>query len=411
MSLHPNLLAALRRISTGVPPSGDDALALADLPLEFLPELREIACQRRDIFYGRTLTFSPKVFLPLTNLCRNRCDYCSFRRSPGDPGEYTMTPDDLRASFEAAQAEGCVEALFCLGDTPETGFREYRALLRTFGQESTADYLEWAGALALEYGLLPHTNAGILSAEEMARLKKVNVSLGLMLENISPRLCEKGMPHYKAPDKRPHVRVKMIREAGELRIPFTTGLLIGIGETRRERIETLLALRELHRSYGHIQEVIVQNFRARPAIVMEDSPEPNEDELSMTIALARIILDDEISVQAPPNLNPGSLEMLINSGLNDFGGVSPVTPDFINPLHPWPHLEGLERGANELGFELRPRTPIYDRYRRKGGFLDASLERATDEAMRRLRGIASVRELSRARTEVPTSAPSARMER
>lgn len=403
MSLHPNLSATLRRISAGVPPSAEDALALAELPLESLSEIRELACQRRDLFYGRTLTFSPKVFLPLTNLCRNRCDYCSFRRSPGDPGEYTMTPDDLRESFEAARSEGCVEALFCLGDTPETGFREYRALLKSFGRESTADYLEWAGALALEYGLLPHTNAGILSAEEMARLKRVNVSLGLMLENISPRLCEKGMPHHKAPDKRPHVRVKMIREAGELRIPFTTGLLIGIGETRRERIETLLAIRDLHRSYGHIQEVIVQNFRARPAIVMEDSPEPNEDELSMTIALARIILDDEISVQAPPNLNPGALETLIRSGLNDFGGVSPVTPDFINPLHPWPHLEGLERGANELGFDLRPRTPLYDRYRRKGGYLDASLEQATDEAIDRLGRVKSVRELSHHRSDPRTT--------
>ncbi|MCA9576165.1 MAG: radical SAM protein, partial [Myxococcales bacterium] len=181
----------------------EHALQLAGLPSDLVPALLERASARRDALFGKALTFSPKVFLPLTNLCRNHCDYCSFRRSPGDPGEHTMSPTELRERFEQARLEGCVEALFCLGDTPETGFREYRAQLRTWGQASTADYLEWAGELALEYGLLPHTNAGILTREEMQRLARVNVSLGLMLENVSPRLCEKGMPHHKAPDKRP----------------------------------------------------------------------------------------------------------------------------------------------------------------------------------------------------------------
>ena len=385
---------ALLRAASGEIPSDEEAFALGELPLESLPELTAAAAARRDRARGRALTFSPKVFLPLTNLCRNRCDYCSFRRSPGDPGEHTMSPDELRATFEAARATGCVEALFCLGDTPETGFRDYRAQLRAYGHDRTTDYLEWAGALALEYGLLPHTNAGILSEADMRRLKRVNVSLGLMLENVSPRLCEKGMPHHKAPDKRPHVRLKMTAEAGALAIPFTSGLLIGIGETRRERVETLLAIRALHREHGHIQEVIVQNFRARPSIAMESSPEPNELELAHCIALARLVLDDDVSVQAPPNLNPGTLETLVSSGIDDFGGVSPVTPDFINPAHPWPHLGQLERECEALGFTLHPRLPIYERHLAREGFLEPSLLPHVEAARARLARAKNVGELA-----------------
>jgi FO synthase len=396
MNLPESQKCALQRAASGATPSEDEALALGELSLDALPELTAIAASRRDRLRGRVLTFSPKVFLPLTNLCRNRCDYCSFRRSPGDSGEHTMRPDELRRTFEAARETGCVEALFCLGDTPETGFREYRALLRSFGHERTTDYLEWAGELALEHGLLPHTNAGILSAPDMIRLKRVNVSLGLMLENVSPRLCEKGMPHHRAPDKRPRVRIAMTDEAGELRIPFTSGLLIGIGETRRERVETLLAIRSLHRKHGHIQEVIVQNFRARPAIAMESSPEPNELELAHTIALARVILDDDVSVQAPPNLNPGTLETLVASGIDDFGGISPVTPDFINPRHPWPHLGELERECEALGFTLRPRLPIYERHILRAGFLHPSLIARVDAARLRLARVRSVGELAAA---------------
>jgi FO synthase len=403
MNLPESQKSALLRAASGEVPSEEDAFALGELPREALPELTAAAASRRDRIRGRVLTFSPKVFLPLTNLCRNRCDYCSFRRSPGDDGEHTMRPDELRRVFEAARETGCVEALFCLGDTPETGFREYRALLRTFGHERTTDYLEWGGALALEYGLLPHTNAGILSAPDMQRLKRVNVSLGLMLENVSPRLCEKGMPHHKAPDKRPHVRLKMTDEAGALRIPFTSGLLIGIGETRRERVETLLAIRALHRTHGHIQEVIVQNFRARPAIAMESSPEPNELDLAHTIALARVILDDDVSVQAPPNLNPGTLETLVASGIDDFGGISPVTPDFINPRHPWPHLGELERECESLGFTLRPRLPIYERHLAREGFLEPSLVAHVEAASARLSRVRGVHDLSSSsRSREPT---------
>jgi FO synthase len=335
--------------------------------------LCEVARARRDRAWGRTLTFSPKVFLPITNLCRNHCDYCSFRRSPGDAGEWTMSPDEVRSWLHRAREQGCIEALFCLGDTPETGFRDYRALLHAWGHERTVDYLRWAAEEALAAGLLPHTNAGILTREDMIALRPVNVSLGLMLENVSDRLCERGMPHHRAPDKRPAKRVQMTREAGELRIPFTSGLLIGIGETVEERIETMLTIRRLHREYGHIGEVIVQNFRAHPDTPMSSATEPALYELAATIALARLILDDDVSVQAPPNLNLASMATLIEAGINDFGGVSPVSPDYINPRHPWPHVDQLREACETKGFRLEPRLPLYPAHLDAPGFVDASL--------------------------------------
>jgi FO synthase len=277
-----------------------------------------------------------------------------------------------------------VEALFCLGDKPEGAFSAYRRTLDTLGHGSTVDYLVWAGEHALERELLPHTNAGVLSAAEMLRLRASNVSLGLMLENISPRLCEKGMPHHRAPDKRPDRRMRMIMEAGELAIPFTTGILIGIGETRRERIESLLAIREAHEKHGHIQEVIVQNFTPRPGIVMEEIDEQADQEMAHAVAMARLILPPEISVQAPPNLNPARTALLIRAGINDFGGISPVTPDYINPRHPWPHLVVLSQACAELGFELRPRLPIYPRYAEQDRFLDERLREPTRRAAQRV---------------------------
>ncbi|MEM7135065.1 MAG: 7,8-didemethyl-8-hydroxy-5-deazariboflavin synthase CofG [Myxococcota bacterium] len=357
------------------PMSEEDARVLASLPTS---DLCAAARARRDRAWGRVLTYSPKVFLPITNLCRNRCDYCSFRRSPGDPGEWTMSPDEVRSWLARAKAQGCIEALFCLGDTPETGFREYRALLRSWGHDSTVDYLHWAAEEAIAQGLLPHTNAGILTRDEMARLRAVNVSLGLMLETVSTRLCQKGMPHHRAPDKRPAKRVAMTREAGELKIPFTSGLLIGIGETQDERIDTLLAIRSLHREYGHIQEVIVQNFRAHPATPMGGHAEPTEEELARTVALARLVLDDEVSVQAPPNLSPASARTLIDAGINDFGGISPVSPDYINPKHPWPLVERLSIECTQAGFSLEPRLPVYPSHLEAGDFVDPSLRPSVD---------------------------------
>jgi FO synthase len=338
-----------------------EALALVEAPIAG-GELLAAAATVRDRAFGRVVTFSPKVFLPLTNLCRNRCDYCSFRRSPGQAGEWTMTPDEVDAALRRAADQGCAEALFCLGDTPEDVFPSYRRTLAGFGHASTVDYLAAAGARALAHGLLPHTNAGLLDEVAMARLRRVNVSLGLMLESASARLAEPGMPHHCAPDKRPDRRLGMIETAGRLRIPFTTGILVGIGETRRERIESLLAIRRLHRAHGHIQEVIVQNFRAVAGTRMAAAPEPQAEVVVDAVALARLILDPEVSLQAPPNLNPSSVEALLGAGINDLGGVSPVTPDYINPRHPWPQLATLADRLAAAGFRLTPRAAIYDRY-------------------------------------------------
>jgi FO synthase len=352
---------ALCRAADGTPLTDAEALALVDAPVPPV-ELAAAAAFARSRAFGRVVTFSPKAFLPLTNLCRNRCDYCSFRRSPGDDGEWTMRPDEVDAWLERAAREGCGEALFCLGDTPEAAFSAYRRTLASFGRTSTVDYLVWSAERALERGLLPHTNAGLLDGAAMTRLRACNVSLGLMLENVSARLCQPGMPHHKAPDKRPEKRLAMLEEAGRLKIPFTTGILVGIGETRRERVESLLAIRQLHRAYGHIQEVIVQNFRAVDGVPMAEMPEPDEATVTDAIALGRLILDADVSLQAPPNLNPSSTAALLAAGVNDFGGISPVTPDYINPRHPWPHLEALANACAAAGFVLTPRPPIYDRF-------------------------------------------------
>ncbi len=364
--------------------SDDEALALADPSPALADELRAAAAAVRDRIAGKVVTYSPKVFLPLTNLCRNRCDYCSFRRSPGDDGEWTMTREEVTSQIVRARELGCAEALFCLGDKPEKAFSSYRRTLASLGHASTVDYLHEGATIALEHGLLPHTNAGLLTEDEMLRLKAVNVSLGLMLEQASARLCEPGMPHHRAPDKRPEKRLAMIEAAGRLRIPFTTGILVGIGETRRERVESLLGIRRLHRAHGHVQEVIVQNFRAVAGVPMAHAPEPDEDEVTLSVALARLVLDDDVSVQAPPNLNPASAAALLASGIDDFGGISPLTPDYINPRHPWPHLDALGDACARAGFTLRPRASIYDRFVARDGFLHPGLLAPTRAVQARL---------------------------
>lgn len=377
------------------PLSVKGALSLAELSHFDVPALCEAAAARRDRSWGKRLTFSPKVFLPLTNLCRNFCDYCSFRKSPGDPGEWTMSHAQVDEWLTRGYEHGAVEALFCLGDTPESVFPSYRKTLASAGHASTVDFIAWASERALALGLLPHTNAGVLSKADMVRLRAVNVSLGLMLENISDRLCDKGMPHHRARDKRPKVRVQMTREAGELKIPFTSGILLGIGETRRERVESLLAIRALHEEHGHIQEVIVQNFRTKPEIPMAMSPEPEDYEVAHAVALARLILPDEVSVQAPPNLNPHATSLLIAAGINDFGGISPVTPDYINPGHPWPHLERLYVLSEAEGFCLAPRLPIYDAFAQGALWLDDTLHATVRSEAERLRSVTHPSALAR----------------
>ncbi len=361
-------------MQTSIEPIGSveiqETLELADEPVELLMAR---ARQVRDCAWGTTITFSPKVFLPLTNLCKNFCDYCSFRRSPKQAGMWTMRPDEVDDWLLRGRQQHCVEALFCLGDKPESTFESYRDLLAGWGFSSTVDYLGWAGRQALGRDLLPHTNAGILSLADMTVLKSVNVSLGLMLESASDRLCEPGQVHHHAPDKRPAVRIQMIDEAGQLKIPFTTGILIGIGETLRERVEALFEIRRLHRAHGHIQEVIVQNFRAHVSTQMAAAMEPPAVEVGHTVALARLILDPEISLQAPPNLNHDDVPLLVDAGINDLGGISPLTPDYINPGHPWPHLQKLASVLYAGGFSLRPRLPIYDSYVERPDFLDEGL--------------------------------------
>ena len=335
------------------------------------------ASARRDAAWGRTLTYSPKVFLPVTNLCRDRCTYCTFRKDPDDPDAWTMQPDEIRAWSARGRAVGCIEALMCLGDKPERAFPAYRTLLADLGHGTTAEYLHRACAIALDAGLLPHSNAGILTRDEMRALKPVNVSLGLMLENVSPRLRGRGEVHQWAPDKEPGVRLQMLREAGELAIPFTTGLLIGIGETLAERVDTLFAIRDLHRAHGHIQEVIVQNFRTKPTIRRSDAPEPDAADLARTVAVARLVLDSDVSVQAPPNLSsPDDHALLVAAGLNDWGGISPLTPDYVNPEAPWPHVALLADTCRAAGYALRPRLPIYERWIDRPGFLDPGLRAA-----------------------------------
>lgn len=364
--------------------SHEAALTLADAPEPEIRRLMRQAARVRDAAWGRRLTYSPKVFLPITNLCRNRCTYCAFRRSAGDLGEWTMTPAEIERSLGEARHRGCVEALLCLGDTPETAFPAYRKTLTAFGQDSTVAYLEWASRSALGAGLLPHTNAGILAEAAMQRLKAVNVSLGLMLENVSDRLCKKGMPHHRAPDKKPERRLAMLEAAGRLRIPFTTGILVGIGETRRERVQALLAIRDAHRRYGHVQEVIVQNFVPHAGTELSAAGEPADSEIAHAVALARLVLPADISVQAPPNLNPARTALLVAAGINDFGGISPLTPDFINPDRPWPNIAALSERVFELGFELVPRLPIYDGFVSKPGFLDSALRPSVERARERL---------------------------
>ena len=371
-AVRPALVATLARAAAGERLSRDEAVALLDDPACTEP-LLDVAGARRDAHWGTTVTYSPKVFLPVTNLCRDRCTYCTFRKDPGDPDAWTMLPEDIAAWSARGRALGCKEALLCLGDKPEIAFREYRATLASLGHATTAEYVERASAIALECGLLPHTNAGLLTGDEMARLRDVNVSLGLMLENVSPRLRERGQVHQWAPDKDPALRLRMLREAGELRIPFTTGLLIGIGETLAERVDTLVAIRDLHRAHGHIQEVIVQNFLAKPTIPLADAPEPDAVDLARTVAVARLLLDPEVSVQAPPNLSPDDHALLLRAGLNDWGGISPLTPDYVNPEAPWPHVAALADTCRAAGYRLTERLAIYPRYIEEPGWLAPAL--------------------------------------
>ena len=314
-------------------------------------------CKRRG--KGELVSFSRNVFIPLTNLCRDRCAYCTFAKLPDSPEARTYSLDEVREVARGGVATGCIEALFCLGDKPEVAYRSHREWLDVRGYDTTPAYLVDACRTAFEAGMLPHTNAGILSADQMAALRPWNASMGLMLESASPRLRERGMPHFHAPDKDPATRIRMHEEAGELAIPFTTGILLGIGETAEERLETLFVIRDLADRFGHIQETIVQPFHPKPATKMRAASALPDGEVAAWVAMARLVLGPEANVQAPPNLAPDVLELLLRSGLNDWGGVSPVTVDFINPEAPWPTLRALRERTEAAGQRLRERLPVY----------------------------------------------------
>lgn len=326
--------------------------------------------------HGEAVSVSRNVFVPLTNLCRDRCGYCTFAKQPDSPEAHTYSLEEVAEVVRGGVRTGCSEVLFCLGDKPELAYRSHREWLAARGKRTTAEYLEEACQLAFEGGLLPHTNAGILSAAEMARLRRWNASMGLMLESTSPRLRGKGMAHHFAPDKDPALRLRMHEEAGELRIPFTSGLLLGIGETPDERVDTLLAIRELDDRHGHIQECIVQPFHPKPGTRMRWASPLSLDEIAAWVAIARLVLGPAANVQAPPNLSPDALERLLAAGANDWGGVSPVTVDFINPEAPWPTLAELRRRTEAAGARLVERLPVYPRHLADPSFFEPAVREA-----------------------------------
>jgi FO synthase len=336
------------------------ALELVELPLE---ELCAEARRLRAAGHGALVTYSPKVFIPLTKLCRDVCHYCTFARPPRRGERAYMTDEKVLAVARAGAAAGCHEALFTLGDKPELRYRVAREELAALGCRTTLEYLARCARLVLEEtGLLPHVNPGVMSAGDVSALREVSVSQGLMLEGVAPRLAQRGGPHFGSPDKLPERRLATVAAAGEQRVPFTTGILIGLGETRSERLEALLAIRESGEQYGHVQEVIVQNFRAKPGTRMAHAPEPSLEELLWTAAAARIVLGPDWNIQAPPNLSYDGFPRLLDAGINDWGGISPVTVDHVNPEAPWPDVERLRAATQSRGLRLAPRLAVYPEY-------------------------------------------------
>jgi FO synthase len=378
-----DLSTYLREVRDGRLVSRTAAIRLLQSDPEVFPQLLATARFLKEQYRPGVITYSRKVFLPLTNLCRDYCGYCTYRRDPEQPGAHTMSPEEVLEVARQGDRLGCTEALFSLGDKPEAEFSEMRDLLRKRGYRSTLQYLEAMCDLVLrETSLLPHSNPGLMSASWIERLRNTNPSLGLMLETTSERLMQAGGPHAKAPDKVPSRRLKTIEDAGRLGVPFTTGILIGIGETHEERVDALLAIRRLHQEYGHIQEVIIQNFRAKRDIPMATVPEPDSDDHLRTIAVARLLLRD-MNIQAPPNLTENHYERLLEGGIDDWGGVSPLTPDYINPEAPWPHLADLKRRTEAAGQQLRQRLPVYPEFVSgvidRGGLLAGRLLAASDD--------------------------------
>jgi FO synthase len=344
-------------------PTREESLQLVDI--DDLAPLMKAAARRRDCAHGHVVSFSRKVFIPLTKLCRDVCHYCAFAQPPRTDEPAFLSPEQALAIARAGRDAGCSEALFTLGDKPELRYRAAREALERLGHATTLSYLAHVAHRVLEETeLLPHVNPGLLEAGDLAALRKASISQGMMLESASPRLAQRHGPHFGSPDKDPVLRLATIDMAGQQRVPFTTGILVGIGETRRERIEAMLAIRDLHEAHGHVQEIIIQNFRPKPGTRMADAPPASLAEHLWTIAVARLVFPTSMNIQAPPNLSPGALSRLVEAGINDWGGVSPVTPDHVNPEAPWPHLRILEQATLAAGKRLVDRLAIYPSYAR-----------------------------------------------
>lgn len=369
----------------------------AGLKGDALVQLMGEAASVRAAHWGKTITYSRKVFAPLTTMCRDTCGYCTFVKHPDEPGAYIMTPEQVLKTARQGEETGCKELLFSLGEKPELRYEKAAQALGALGYSSMIDYLAAMCALVLEEtSLLPHVNAGTLTDDEIEKLKPVSASMGMMLETVSNRLMQPGQPHHQCPDKTPKARLRTLETAGRNKVPFTTGLLIGIGETWEKRVEALAAINAVHQRYGHIQEVIIQNFQTKPGIAMENHPEPSLDDMLLTLATARLMLDPSISLQAPPNLSARHADYLA-AGINDWGGISPVTIDFINPGHPWPQLDALAASTAKAGLQLQERLTVYPAYLATGDYIAPPVA-ARAQAMARGDGLATNQALE---TQVP----------
>lgn len=315
----------------------------------------------REKYKKKTVTFSKKAFFNLVNLCKDSCSYCTYKAEPGEEKLSLMSKKQINNLLDLAKKYRCVEVLLVTGEAPEKKYQEARDWLKENGFSSTVEYLVHTSELALEKGLFPHTNAGNLEIDDMRELQKTNVSMGLMLENISERLTEKGMPHHLAASKRPKDRIRILENSGKLKIPMTTGVLVGIGETPTEVIESIFAIKKLHEKYGNIQEVILQNFQPKQDTRMKDVPSANENYFKIIVALSRIIMP-EMNIQIPPNLSPKSYQSFLSVGINDWGGVSPLTPDYVNPEFSWPEIKKIEENSKKAGFDLKCRFPVYPEF-------------------------------------------------
>ena len=352
---------ALNKTLEGREVSRDEAWQIYQELQKDPSEIYRVAQILRNQYKGKTVTYSRKVFFNLVNLCRDTCSYCTYKSEPGQSKLSMMSKQDILNLAKIGKKHRCTEALFVTGERPEQKYQEARAWLKENGFASTAEYLVHASEISLREGLFPHTNAGNLTKSEMNDLKKTNVSLGLMLENSSERLSENGMPHQFAPSKNPKARIHVLEDAGELGIPMTTGLLIGIGETALEIIDSIYEIKKIHEKFGHIQEIILQNFQPKPDTRMKSFPSAEEVYFKNIVALARIIMP-KMNIQIPPNLSPDSYADFLSVGINDWGGISPVTPDYVNPEFSWPSIETVEKNSSDAGFDLKARLPVYPEF-------------------------------------------------